>query len=81
MENKAIKILTIDDNQDNQTILKALISEIFPEAVVLSAPNGQKGLEIAAQEEPEIILLDIIMPGMGRYSDFINYCIFSYLFK
>ena len=67
MNNKALKILTIDDNQDNLTILKALIIESFPEAIVLSALNGQRGFEIAAIEEPDIILLDIIMPGMDGY--------------
>jgi len=67
MGNKVKKILTIDDNQDNLVILKALIVEAFPDVAVLSALNGQKGLEIAAKEEPEIILLDIIMPGMDGY--------------
>ncbi len=67
MESKSIKILTIDDNQDNLTILKALITEAFPKVVVFSAISGQKGLEIAAKEEPDIILLDIIMPGMDGY--------------
>ena len=67
MENKAIKILMIDDNQDNLNILKALINETFPGAIVHSALNGQTGLEIADQEEPDIIFLDIIMSGMDGY--------------
>ena len=67
MENKTVKILTIDDNQDNLTVLKALIIEAFPSAVVLSAPNGHKGIDIAAKEVPDVILLDIVMPGMDGY--------------
>jgi len=67
MENKNIKILTIDDNQDNLTTLKALITETFPEAIVLSALNGQRGIEIAALEEPDVIILNIIMPGIDGY--------------
>ncbi|HWR29878.1 MAG TPA: PAS domain S-box protein, partial [Negativicutes bacterium] len=67
MESRPMKILMIDDNQDNLTILKTLILEAFPNASVLSALNGQKGLELAASEEPDIILLDIIMPGLDGY--------------
>ena len=67
MENRGVIILTIDDNQDNLTILSTLILESFPDANVLSALNGQRGLELAAREEPDIILLDIIMPGMDGY--------------
>ena len=67
MENSMVKILMIDDNQDNLTILKTLILEAFPETSVLSALNGQKGLDLAASEEPDIILLDIIMPGLDGF--------------
>ena len=67
MESRTMKVLMIDDNQDNLTILNTLILEAFPDARVLSALNGQKGIELAASEEPDIILLDIIMPGMDGY--------------
>lgn len=67
MEGEPLKILTVDDNPDNLTILKALILEAFPSAVVLSALNGPRALESAAENEPDIILLDIIMPGMDGY--------------
>ena len=67
MENRIVKILAIDDNKDNLTILKALIMEAFPNAIMLTAFSGQKGLEIGEKEEPDVILLDIIMPGMDGY--------------
>jgi len=67
METRMMKILMIDDNQDNLTILKTLILEAFPETSVLSALNGEKGIELAVSEEPDIILLDIIMPGLDGY--------------
>lgn len=67
MESKVIKILAVDDNLDNLTILKALIEESFPKAVVLTAQTGAKGLELARKEQPEIILLDVIMPGMDGF--------------
>lgn len=67
MGNSAIKILAIDDNPDNLIILKALISDSFPEAVILTEMSGGKGLETALREDPDIILLDIVMPGMDGF--------------
>ena len=61
------KILAIDDNQDNLISLKAVIKDIFPEAVTLTALNGTRGIELATAEDPDVILLDIVMPGMDGF--------------
>jgi PAS domain S-box-containing protein len=66
MGNK-IKILAIDDNQDNLVSLKALINEAFPDTITLTALSGAKGLELATTENPDVILLDIVMPGMDGF--------------
>jgi diguanylate cyclase (GGDEF)-like protein/PAS domain S-box-containing protein len=67
MGNNIFKILAIDDNKDNLVILKALIHDEFPEAVVITAQSGRQGLELAAAQDPDIIFLDIIMPGIDGY--------------
>ena len=67
MENKKMKILAIDDNPDNLITIKALIMESFSNAMVISALNGIKGLELAAEHDPDVILLDIVMPEMDGY--------------
>ena len=67
MENKKIKILAIDDNRDNLITLKAIISEVIPESIVYVEISGQGGIESARKNEPDVILLDIIMPGMDGY--------------
>jgi PAS domain S-box-containing protein len=59
-----IKILAIDDNKDNLISIKALINEAFPSATLFTATNGEIGLEIADAEDPDVILLDVVMPGM-----------------
>lgn len=67
MDIETIKILAIDDNNDNLITLKALIRESFPQAETLMAQNGIKGIEMAAVSEPDVILLDIIMPDMDGF--------------
>ncbi len=67
MENRTIKILAIDDNQDNLVIIKALLRDLFPDIRMLMSTSGVKGLEIAASEKPDVILLDVIMPGMDGF--------------
>jgi PAS domain S-box-containing protein len=67
MESKKKKILIIDDNKDNHVVLKALLNESFPDISILSALSGAVGLELAASDDPDVILLDIIMPGMDGF--------------
>jgi PAS domain S-box-containing protein len=67
MESERIKILAIDDNQDNLISLKALVMEAFPQALTLMALNGRAGLELAAREDPDVILLDVLMPEMDGF--------------
>jgi response regulator RpfG family c-di-GMP phosphodiesterase/putative methionine-R-sulfoxide reductase with GAF domain len=68
VENKPLKILAIDDNTDNLLTLKAVIKDAFRDAKFFSATSGQAGIELARQEDPTIILLDIVMPGMDGYA-------------
>ena len=67
MENKKIKILVIDDNKDNLTTVKALVKEAFPDSIRLTAANGAAGIELAQSEDPDVILLDVVMPGMDGF--------------
>jgi len=67
MESRTIKILAIDDNRDNLISIKALIKEIMPDAVTLTTESGAKGIELATTENPDVILLDIVMPVMDGY--------------
>ena len=67
MVNKKIKILAIDDNRDNLITLKAIISEALPQSVVYLEDSGQGGIESAMNNDPDVILLDIVMPGKDGY--------------
>ena len=67
MENRDISILAIDDNSDNLISFKALLKDSFPNASVFTALSGQEGLEIAAAEDPDVIILDVFMPTMDGF--------------
>lgn len=67
MDKRGIKILAIDDNLDNLITLKALVNEAFPDVHFFQATNGASGLKLALQENPDVILLDIVMPVMDGF--------------
>lgn len=67
MENKKVKILAIDDNRDNLSNLKALIMDAFSNATILTSLTGKEGLELAETEDPDVIILETIMPEMDGF--------------
>lgn len=63
-----MKILAIDDNPDNLTSLKAVVADRLPGVAVFTALDGPRGIALARAEDPDVILLDIVMPGMDGYA-------------
>lgn len=57
------KILQIEDDRD-QVILYQMALEAAGYTFI-SAENGPKGLEVAEKEQPDMILIDLMMPEMG----------------
>ncbi len=62
-----VKILAIDDKQDNLISLSATLKSLIPECIVITAQSGPEGIKKARTESPDTILLDIKMPGMDGY--------------
>ncbi len=59
------KILIVDDEPRNQKVLKAMLPEERFDA--LTADDGEEGLALALAEQPDVILLDIMMPGIDGF--------------
>lgn len=58
-------ILIVDDERDNRELLEIILTrEGF---LTLAAASGEEALAIVAQQPPDLILLDIMMPGMTGY--------------
>lgn len=62
-----VKILAIDDKEDNLIVLSALLKNIFPKVGLITSKTGVDGLAKAEKELPDTILLDIKMPGMDGF--------------
>ncbi len=59
------KILIVEDDPDMTMGLSDNL--VFEGYEVLSAPTGEKGLELAKEAKPDCILLDIMLPGIDGY--------------
>ncbi|MCU7858285.1 MAG: response regulator, partial [Candidatus Thiodiazotropha sp. (ex Lucinoma kastoroae)] len=59
-----LKILVVDDEKGNIEVLQSILKDHYG---IIPALNGQKALELAQKHEPDLILLDIMMPGMDGY--------------
>ncbi|MEG7484181.1 response regulator, partial [Citrobacter freundii] len=58
-------ILLIDDHPMLRTGVKQLVSMAPDITVVGEASNGEQGIELAESLDPDLILLDLNMPGMN----------------
>ena len=59
------RILVVDDLEPNVKLLEAKLSAEYFD--VVTAMNGPDAIEIARAEQPDIVLLDVMMPGMDGY--------------
>ena len=59
------RILVVDDIEANRRLLQAKLEAQYHS--VLLASSGPQAIEIANAHDPEIILLDVMMPGMDGY--------------
>jgi two-component system KDP operon response regulator KdpE len=62
-----MKIQVIDDNPDLAQALSLGFKLEWPECKVVAATNGDDGLTLFESETPDLVLLDIAMPGMDGF--------------
>lgn len=61
-----IRVLVIEDNEQNLYLMRFLLEKHG--YAVVEAKDGRKGIEMAKEANPHIILLDIQLPEMDGYS-------------
>ena len=58
------RVLVVDDTETNVDLLVGMLDEVYDVRV---ATDGAGALEAVAEEKPDMILLDVMMPGMDGY--------------
>jgi two-component system cell cycle response regulator DivK len=59
------RILVIEDQEDNRRIVRDLLTSVG--FVVLEATTGEEGVALAEASRPDLILMDIQLPGLDGY--------------
>jgi CheY-like chemotaxis protein len=63
------KILVVDDEVHIRALLEQTLEELEDDydVEILSAANGEEGLELIREERPDLVFLDVMMPKMNGY--------------
>jgi CheY-like chemotaxis protein len=61
------QLLLIDDNEDNRMLVKFAL-EMNPGWEISTAKDGIEGITKAEIERPDVILLDLLMPGLDGFT-------------
>ncbi len=64
-QGKPRKILVVDDFKVNRNMLRELLSPLGFD--IIEASNGQEGVDKALAEQPDVILMDLVMPGISGF--------------
>ena len=59
------KVLVVDDSPTDQHLLTQLLEKHG--YTVVTANNGEEGVRKAKSEKPDLVLMDIVMPGMNGF--------------
>ncbi len=59
------KILVVDDSPTERHVLTELLMKAG--YTVITADSGERAIEIAKSDRPDLILMDVVMPGMNGY--------------
>jgi len=59
------RILLVDDTPENLDVLSAILEDL--ECQLIVATNGERAIELARKQCPDLILLDVMMPGMNGF--------------
>ncbi len=59
------KILIVDDSPTEVHVLQTMLKKNGYETVV--ATSGEDGVEMAKTEHPDLVLMDVVMPGMNGF--------------
>jgi twitching motility two-component system response regulator PilH len=59
------KILVVDDSPTERTFMEGLLMKAG--FTVIHAASGEEGVEVAKREQPDLVLMDVVMPGLNGF--------------
>ena len=59
------RVLIVDDSPTEMHVLTTILEKNGYE--VISAENGEMGVEVAKREKPDLVLMDVVMPGLNGF--------------
>jgi twitching motility two-component system response regulator PilH len=59
------RVLVVDDSPTERLFLTSLLRKSGYE--VLTAENGEQGVALAKSEKPDLVLMDVVMPGLNGF--------------
>lgn len=65
MYNK-LTVLVVDDSNVERHLLKEMLNEL-KFASIIEASNGEDGVKMAEEHKPDLILMDVVMPGINGF--------------
>jgi len=65
-ENVPVKVIYIEDNPANLILIRRYLQR-FPNFELLEADNAEKGLDLIREQQPDVVLMDINLPGMSGF--------------
>ncbi|MCR4406576.1 MAG: response regulator transcription factor [Anaerolineae bacterium] len=63
-----MKLLIVDEEPDVVKVVRAAFRAQEPNWEVLAASSGPEALQIIESEQPDLVLLDVVLPGMDGFS-------------
>ncbi|HLR17842.1 MAG TPA: UvrY/SirA/GacA family response regulator transcription factor [Alcanivoracaceae bacterium] len=60
-----LKIMIVDDHELVRTGLSRMLQDVRGLEVIAEAASGEEAIELAREDEPDVVLMDLRMPGMG----------------
>jgi len=61
------RLLIVDDEEDSRHVLRAQFERLVPAIAIQEARSGREALAMLAQWQPDLLLLDVIMPEMSGW--------------
>jgi two-component system, OmpR family, response regulator VicR len=62
-----VKIVVVDDSPEIVEVVSICLQLRWSEAILLSASNGIKGLELVRTQNPDIVILDVNLPDLDGF--------------